>query len=212
MENINKKEQVWVETVGEPRVLLTLPLLLKKKKGQVWVETVIYTLIFLVMIGLLLAFSTPLIEKQKDKTIIEKTINAMNELDNNIIEVKTKGTSNSREMAFQIGRGNLIVDSITDKLIFEIDDSSYIYSEEYERGGGRTVNIPGTNLKVLTTKNGDKHRITLTLDYNNKINITYNRADQKKTFNTAPTAYKIMAENTGIVNASGIRNVDIYDI
>lgn len=186
-------------------------LVLKKKKAQVWIETVIYTLIFLVLMGLLLAFATPVIEKQKDKAIIEKTINGMNELDNNILNVKIKGVSNTRDMDFQIGRGNLIIDGIEDKIIFEISNSAYVYSEEYERGGGRVVNIPGTNLKVLTARNGDKHRVTLTLDYNNKLNITYDHKDEKKIYNNAPTPYRIIAENTGIVNESGILNVDLYD-
>jgi len=207
-----KRAQVWVETVGEPKVLLTLPLLLKKKRAQVWVETVIYTLIFLVMIGILMAFATPIIEKQKDKITIEKTINAMNDLDNNIFDVKVKGVGNTRESDFQIGRGNLIIDGASDKIVFEIDDSAYIYSEEYDRGGGRIVNIPGTNLKVLTVKNGDKHKITLTLDYENKMNITYSGEDVKKIFNAAPTAYRIISENTGLINENKTVNINIYDI
>jgi uncharacterized protein (UPF0333 family) len=35
----------------------------KNKRGQIWVETVVYTLIALVMIGLVLAFAKPKIEE-----------------------------------------------------------------------------------------------------------------------------------------------------
>ena len=38
--------------------------------GQVWVETVTYTLIAIVMIGLVLSFAKPKIEELQDKTII----------------------------------------------------------------------------------------------------------------------------------------------
>ncbi len=177
----------------------------KNNKAQVWVETVIYTLIGLVLIGIVLAVATPAIQKQKDKSTIERTIDAMNELDRNILGVKGAGVANTREMSFSIGKGNLIVNSSNDKIIFQIDESSYPYSET-----GKSVEIPGTNQEVLTQKKGKKYLITLSLDYSQKINITFNRMDEAKTLTQASTPYVLLVENNGIPNPASLVNIDIY--
>ena len=57
-----------------------------KKKAQVWIETVTYTMIALVMIGLVLAFAKPKIEELQDKTIIEQSIKILNEFNSIILE------------------------------------------------------------------------------------------------------------------------------
>ena len=44
------------------------------KRGQVWVETVIYTLIALVMIGLVLSFVQPKIMELQDKATLQQSI------------------------------------------------------------------------------------------------------------------------------------------
>ncbi|MBS3092207.1 hypothetical protein J4466_02200 [Candidatus Pacearchaeota archaeon] len=177
----------------------------KNNKAQVWVETVIYTLIGLVLIGVVLAVATPAIQKQKDKSTIERTIDTMNELDRNILGVKGAGVANTREMSFSIGKGNLIVNSSNDKIIFQIDESSYQYSE-----AGKSVEIPGTNQEVLTQKKGKKYLITLSLDYRQKINITFNSKDEAKTLTQASTPYVILVENNGIPNLESLVNIDIY--
>ena len=50
-------------------------------RGQVWVETVTYTLIALVLIGLVLSFTKPKIEELQDRTLIEQSIQVLKELD-----------------------------------------------------------------------------------------------------------------------------------
>jgi type II secretory pathway pseudopilin PulG len=181
---------------------------MKNKIGQVWIETVIYTLIGLVLIGTLLAFATPAIEKQKDKTILQNTIYAMNQIDNNILEVKRNGIANTRQVDFSVGKGNLIVDGISDIIIFQIDDSSYAYSQI-----GYDQKIAGSNQKVLTEKKGNKYKITLKLDYKDKLNLTYNKLDQNKTFTVSPTSYALVIENNGKTNftdPASLTNINIY--
>ena len=112
-----------------------------ENKGQVWIETVIYTLIGLVLIGTVLAFATPFINEQKDRAVLEKTAEAMNGLDNALLNVKGRGIDNRRDFSFTIGEGSLKIDSVTDKIIFQIDESRHEYSEP-----GITVNIPWTNI------------------------------------------------------------------
>lgn len=181
----------------------------KTKLGQIWVETVIYTLIGLSLLGILLAFAVPEIQKQKDKAVISATINAMGELDNNIVDVRRNGVGNVREMSFLINRGSLVVDSPNDKIAFVIEDSSFVYSEI-----GRDVVLTGTNLKVLTEKNGKKNRITLTLDYRSgtRTNITYNGVDNEKSLTPASISYNFIIENLGrgdINDPNSYINVDL---
>ena len=50
------------------------------KKGQVWIETVVYTLIGLSIIAIILTMAMPQIDKMKDKSVVEQTATALNEL------------------------------------------------------------------------------------------------------------------------------------
>src|SRR3989344_7156781 len=92
--------------------------LIKNNKGQIWVETVVYTLIFIVLIGMVLAFVTPAIQEQKDKATIENSINAMLELDAGISEIKRVGPGNVRENIFLIKKGELRIEGENNKIIF----------------------------------------------------------------------------------------------
>ena len=196
----NKKGQVWVETK---------PLKKVSKTGQVWVETVVYTLIGLVLIGTILAFATPAIQKQKDKSIITSTINSMNELDNEILSVRRSGIANTRNFDFRISDGKVTVDSINDKIIFDIPDSKYAYSEP-----GARIPISGTNMDVITAKVGDKYEVILTLDYSirTKVNITYDGSEQSKILNPSSTPYSLVVENKGKLPEEELINIDIYEI
>lgn len=166
------------------------------KRGQIWIETVIYTLIGLSLIGVILAFALPAIEKQKDKITIERTIEAMNTLENNIIAAKISGPSSTRQNIFTISRGQLTIDGKEDKIIFEIEDSSYPYSEYEPRSS--IVYIPGSSQKIMTAKNGKKFKFTSTLEYSGNINIMYNDEENGvKVLGRAQTPYNLVVENRG---------------
>lgn len=179
------------------------------KNGQIWVETVIYTLIGLVLIGTILAFATPAIQKQKDKSIITSTINSMNELDNEILSIRRAGIANTRNFDFLISDGKVTIDSLNDKIIFNIPDSKYAYSEP-----GARIPISGTNMDVVTTKVGDKYEVILTLDYSvkTKINVTYEGDEDDKILNPASTPYSLVVENKGKLPEQNLTNIDIYEI
>tara|TARA_Y100000310_G_scaffold241609_1_gene245638 strand:+ start:1739 stop:2368 length:630 start_codon:yes stop_codon:yes gene_type:complete len=170
--------------------------MMKDKKGQVWVETVIYTLIGLVLIGTVLAFAVPFINEQKDRVTIEKTSESLNALDNVILNAKGQGIGNKREFNFLIGRGNLIVDGERNRIQFRVEESEHAYSEP-----GITVNIPGTNLKVNTRSAGEKYDVTLTLEYDERIDIVYDEENVVNPFTAAPNPYNLIIENLGKVPA-----------
>jgi len=96
------------------------------KKGQIWVETVVYTLIAFTLIGLVLAVAKPKIEEIQDKGIIEQSISVLNDID---IIIKTLGSSgNQRLILLKINKGVLNIDGENDRIFFQLD-SRYEYSE-----------------------------------------------------------------------------------
>jgi type II secretory pathway pseudopilin PulG len=97
------------------------------KKGQVWVETVIYTLIGLAVIGLLLAVAKPKIDQMKDRALIDQAVEAMEAINSKIYEVQ-RAPGNRRVVDLKIGKGTFIIDSENDKISWVIE-SSYEYSE-----------------------------------------------------------------------------------
>jgi len=96
------------------------------KRGQVWVETVIYTLVAFTLMGLVLTFAKPKIEELQDKGIIEQSINIMQEIDSIINDIGSTG--NQRVISIGISKGSITVDGTNDKIIFELA-SVYEYSE-----------------------------------------------------------------------------------
>lgn len=186
-------------------------LIIKNKKGQVWVETVIYTLIGIILIGTVLAFATPAIKKQQDNALIERTRDALHNMDTTVLSVKNLGVSNAREINLVIKRGSLIVDGVNDLITFEVDEISNPYSEIRT-----TVEISGTNIKARTDESGSKYIVELTLDYKNIVNITYNGKDEVHTLNPSNNPYRLLIENGGkIPYISGAipnyTNINIYD-
>jgi len=177
------------------------------KNGQIWVETVIYTLIGLILIGVILAFATPAIQKYKDKSTITASINSMNALDNNILDVKRGGIANVRNIDFLISKGKLLIDSEKDQITFEITGSKYAYSEP-----GDKISLTGSDLEIITKEQSGKYDVILTLDYlkNNKANITFEGKDsiEIREFNPGAVPYNFIIENRGKLPTSTICSPD----
>ena len=168
------------------------------RKSQVWIETVIYTLIALTIIGIVLGIIKPVLEEQKDKVAIRQSIDALNEIDSKISNIKYV-PGNSRSLELKITRGNLIIDGEEDKIKIIIDDSNYAPSQP-----GLIVNEG--NIEENTTSKGKKYRVTMTLDYSDKLNITYKGKDEQKTFQYAPVSYKLSVINNG----GQVFNIDFF--
>ena len=160
----------------------------RKKRGQIWVETVIYTLIAFVLIGLVLAFAKPKIEELRDKSILEQSIEMMEDLDLTITEVIQAGTGNKRVIEVGLRKGDLTLDGANDKLLFEFD-GKYIYSEPGET-------IQKGNLIIRTEEVGNIAFINVTRDYSD-YDITYNKDDYLKIISKAATPYNLIISNSG---------------
>jgi len=167
------------------------------QKGQVWIETVIYTLIAFVMMGLILSYAKPKIEEIQDNTILKQSTEMMKEIDSTILTMGVAG--NKRLIEIGIKKGNLIIKSSEDKIIFEMESKS-VYSEP-----GKVIN--DGSVKVVTQEKSGYHTVTLTLDYDNKYNIQFNEEEQDKTISKASTPYKLSISNEG--NVAGEIVMDI---
>jgi hypothetical protein len=97
------------------------------KRGQVWVETVIYTLIGLAIIGLVLGSALPKINEKKDSIAIEQSIDVLRAIDGKIFDVQS-AVGNRRVIDLDIRKGALVIDSGLDKISWVLD-SSFAYSE-----------------------------------------------------------------------------------
>ncbi|MBU0894944.1 MAG: hypothetical protein KKF48_03520 [Nanoarchaeota archaeon] len=161
----------------------------KKTRGQIWVETVIYTLIALVMIGLVLSFVKPKIDEMQDRAIIEQSITIMENIDTIILELDEGGLGNKRLVELGLRKGVLKIDSENDKIVFEMD-SKDMYSQPGE-------DISYGTLVVHTEKIGNSNKVTLTRTYNNTYNITFNSIDELKIIPKAPTPYNVFFSNKG---------------
>lgn len=157
------------------------------KKGQVWIETVIYTLIAFVLIGLVLSFARPEIEKLQDSAIIQQSTEMMKEIDSTILTMG--GAGNQRILEIGIKKGELKIDGVQDKLIFEMESKS-IYSEP-------GVDISDGNIIILTQKKSGYNIVTLTRDYSEKENIQFEGKDELKIISKASTSYDLIIKNEG---------------
>jgi len=157
------------------------------KRGQVWVETVIYTLIAFVLIGLVLAFARPKIEEIQDQAVLQQSTEMMKQIDTTILTMGAAG--NQRILEIGIKKGNLKMDCVNDKIIFEMESQS-IYSEP-------EVEISDGNIIILTEKMSGFNRVTLTINYNEKYDLKFEGKDELKDISSASTSYKLTILNKG---------------
>lgn len=159
-----------------------------KTLGAVWVSTVLYILISLAIIGMVIAAVTPRINSARDKAAIEQSIIMLNEFDSTIQKVtEVQGTKLKQE--FKMSRGFLVINSSTEMITWQLNNSAYQYSEE-----GATIKIG--NIEAKTTKAaGSGWNVALTLNYSAaNINLT----SQLKTLQPAEIPYKLWIENAGL--------------
>jgi hypothetical protein len=159
-----------------------------KKRGQVWIETVTYTLVALVMIGLVLAFAKPKIEQMHDQAIIEQSIKMIKEIDSVIKEVGETGIGNKRKIEINLKKGELEIDSLNNTIIFYLE-GTYMYSQpglEYQEG----------NLNITTEEKGKIYEITIERQFT-EYNLTYFGKEESKKILKASTSYYLFVTNKG---------------
>ena len=160
----------------------------KSKLAQIWIETVIYTLIAFVLIGAVLAFVKPKIDEMQDKAIIEQSINLLKDLDAVVTEITQGGSGNKRQIEMSIKKGELIIDSVNDEFVFEIE-SRFEYSEP-------GVEVQNGNLVIITTESGDTSIVEIKRVYDDH-NITFNDKEELRTISKGATTHFLFLDNNG---------------
>ena len=177
---------------------LPLTLLPRNRSAQVWVETVIYTLIAFVIIGLVLSYARPKINEIQDRAIIQQSIEMLKTIDLTILDMGSAG--NQRTPVVTIKKGDLKLDCVNNKIIFEMESQS-----EYTEAGR---NVSDGNVIELTKKMTGDYLVTLTLDYSSGYNLTFNGDKVLKTISKASNPYKLTILNKG-ADANGKLMLDM---
>jgi len=161
------------------------------KKAQIWIETVLYTLMGLALIGIVLAVATPKINESRDRILVEQTIESLNAWDSKIGELVDRGQGNVRNIpTFTMKRGELIINSTSDEIIFVVGELSSPYSEV-------GFEIREGNIYLTSYETERSAYTVLVLKYQNIANITYAGEDTDKKFNAASTPYAFSIKNLG---------------
>ncbi len=162
--------------------------LMKNRRAQVWVETVIYTLIAMVMIGLVLTFVQPKILELSDRSTVQQSISMMNDINDVILSLLQSGAGNVRKVGINLKAGTLIIDGVSDKIIFSLEKSHYQLSEPNQQ------DVYYGDILVYTHQINDLNTINMTLDYS-QYNLTYQGADAIGTITKASTPYDLFISN-----------------
>lgn len=165
----------------------------KNSKAQIWIETVVYTLIALIMIGAVLAFAQPKIQEIQDKLIIDKTFDAIREIDSQINSVINGGVGNKRVINLEIKKGELKIDSHPkNEIVFTLKDSRSVYSEP-----GKEVTLLG--IKMKTIKTGKTSVVTLTKNYDSE-GIQLTASESSLILGKSASVYTLTITNEGSNN------------
>ncbi len=164
-------------------------MIMNNKRGQIWIETVIYTLIGLAIIGIILSIVKPAIDEKKDQVLLEKSLEMLQNIEDKTEDVKYFGAGNSAPVELKISKGQLTINGAEDNIEFSMD-SRYMYSEL-----GKDVSIG--NINATTNEKGSGYTVTFFLNYENKMNITWNDKDVEQVFTRTPNAETIIITNLG---------------
>jgi hypothetical protein len=170
------------------------------KKAQVWIETVIYTLIGLVIIGLVLSFAKPKIEEIQDNTILQQSTAMMKEIDAVILTMGAAG--NQRILEIGIKKGDLKIDGQNNRIIFEMESQS-VYSEPNKE-------VNDGNIIILTVEKSGYNLVSLTRDYDeDDYDLQFDGNDEVKVISGASTSYKLTISNEGEIEGKTVLDMSI---
>lgn len=167
-----------------------MPKIAKKLAGQVWIETVIYTVIGISLIAMVLAFVTPKVAQAKDKLAIEQSIRSLQEMDERMQDVMSKGDGNRRTLDFALKRGILAFNASGDTVVLTIIDVNKPYSEI-------GVPIKIGSVSVLSTRRAKNNMVALSIK--SPYDLTYqgeNKGDMKQ-LTASAIPYVLSIENVG---------------
>jgi len=173
---------------------------IKKNKAQIWVETALYTLIGLTIIALLLSVAMPQIQSIKDRAILSQTINALNVIDNKILEVE-QSQGSIGIINLKLSKGKMEIDPQKESIIYVLEESRLEFSEVGE-------DIKEGNIIIRTEEYGSRYNIFLILNYTNELNLSNSGEIDKRVFYGGSSPYKIKIENIPVDQPTEFINID----
>ncbi len=114
------------------------------KRGQVWIETVVYTLVGLAILGLLLAATKPKLDKMKDESLINQAIESFGVINEKIYEA-AQTTGMRVKYNLEIGKGVFSINATDDSLYWTIPSSLKYSEEDIEVSIGTTMTVKTTS-------------------------------------------------------------------
>jgi type II secretory pathway pseudopilin PulG len=124
---------------------------MNQKKGQVWVETAIYMLIGLSIIAIVLSVATPQLQKMKEKGVVRQTIEALNSLNKEILEIENSPGSR-RIIQFKLTQGKLIINPEHKNITYVLGNTGLKLTEP-------GVEVKEGDLYFLTEEYGKNYKI-----------------------------------------------------
>lgn len=137
------------------------------KSGQIWVSAVLYMALGIILISIILAVGVPVINKVKDKYTVSQTKDLFLKIDENVRAVYNEGEGSQRPIKLDIGRGVLTIDQDADTIHWEIETTALL-SEP-----GIAIKEGNLNLITQQSQESDKYIVSLTLDYNLLLDLSY---------------------------------------
>jgi uncharacterized protein (UPF0333 family) len=182
MKNTKKNGVCFMQKKGAYKFLM-------QKKAQIWIETAIYTLIGLTIIVILITSATPQIEKIKDNGIISQTTEALITLNNEIFEVEQAGGA-GRVVYFTVAKGKLKINAEDNIIQYVLEDTRLELTEENKT-------VKEGDIYILTKERGSRFDIFLTMNYTDRLNMTFNNEEKIEILQAGKIPYKIQIENKG---------------
>lgn len=139
------------------------------------------------MIGAVLAFVNPKIQEIRDKLVLDKTVEMLEELDSKISEVGSV-VGNQRVINLDVKRGELKIGDTEIEYVLEgakVEYSQATTEDDFIDSGEK--------VKFRTEKNNDLYDVTLKLDYKGEYILDYGEGALTK----SSTAYKLSIINKG---------------
>ena len=174
------------------------------KKGQTWISAILYLALGLVVIGIILGVTLPVVNNVRDRNTYIQTKELMVGLDKNILEITNEGPGSRRFLSpLTIEKGTLYISppkqaTDPDKIVWKFKTKSKLMEPDLEFKEG--------NLKLMLAKTivADEYELSITMEYSNaNIKLVSNLA------NPFVGTYSMAIENAGYESGQDKPTVNI---
>ncbi len=143
---------------------------MRNKRGQIWISAALYTALGVILVTLILSVGMPFVNKLKARNTVLQTKNVMYEFDGVIREVYGEGYGSKRPLFVDIGEGEFIVNTIVDKISWNIFSEDKLGIEATKEGEPPLI-IQEGNLNLKSIELGQGYQIEMFLDYGSSIDL-----------------------------------------